>query len=138
MTPCRLSPSMSASQGAAHRECNAQDEPMQVAESGAILRKRGSKKMERSVSGFADGTGRLELTSDLGTTKLISAAVASVAIVRISNRLRQPIQLSSQSVGAVAVAAPSEPNMPMQPLTNAIRSRGNQMTIAFKPAINAT
>ena len=42
---------------------------MQVAESGAILRKRGSEKIERSVSGLADGAGRLELTSNSGTTK---------------------------------------------------------------------
>src|SRR5439155_6582261 len=33
----------------------------------------------------------------------MSPATTSVAIVRTSNRLRQPIQFSSQSVGAVAV-----------------------------------
>jgi len=63
-------------------------------------------------------------------------AVASVAIVKTSNRLRQPIQLSSQSVGVVAVTAPSEPNMIMPPLTKATRFLGNQTTIALSPAIN--
>jgi hypothetical protein len=42
---------------------------MQVAESGAILRKRASEKMVRSVSGFPEGTERLELLSDSGTAK---------------------------------------------------------------------
>ena len=63
-------------------------------------------------------------------------SVASVAIVKTSNRLRQPIQFSSQSVGAVAVTAPSEPSMIIPPLTNATCSLGNQTTIALSPAIN--
>src|SRR5215471_4078323 len=60
ITPCRSKPSTSANQDAAHNEGIAQDDPMQVAERGAILRKRGSEKMGRSVSGLPDGAERLE------------------------------------------------------------------------------
>jgi hypothetical protein len=42
---------------------------MHVADSGAILRKRGSEKMELKVSGLLKETELLELPSDFGTAK---------------------------------------------------------------------
>jgi hypothetical protein len=57
-------------------------------------------------------------------------------MVRTSNRLRQPIQFSNQSVGAVAVTAPRDPNMIIQPFMSATRSLGNHVTTALSPAIN--
>ena len=44
-------------------------------------------------------------------------------------------QSNNQSVGAVAVTAPNEPNMIIQPLTSATRSLGNQVTMDLSPAI---
>jgi hypothetical protein len=48
-------------------------------------------------------------------------------------RLRQPMQFSNHSVGVVAVTAPSEPSMIMQPFTSAMRSLGYQMTMGLEP-----
>ena len=42
---------------------------MHVADRGAILKKRGSKRMERKVSGLPEETEFLKLPSALGTAK---------------------------------------------------------------------
>lgn len=42
---------------------------MQVAARDAILRKRGSEKMERKVRGLTTGTELLGLLSELGTAR---------------------------------------------------------------------
>src|SRR5579864_272571 len=66
----------------------------------------------------------------------MSPATANVVMVRAANRPRQPINPNNQSVGAVAVTAPSDPNMIIQPFTSATRSLGNQVTMVLSPAIN--
>src|SRR5580704_11812068 len=92
--------------------------------------------MDHNVSGFRAGVAVSESAARSGTTVKMSPLTATVPIVRNSNRLRQPRQFTNQSVGAVAVTAPSDPNMIMQPLTSATRSFGNQVTMDLSPAIN--
>jgi len=133
-TSVRVIPSTSVNQAGAQRPCIDHADPMQAPDSGAIFQKRLSDRISRNpASGAADDAP----TPRSGTRKKIKIAVPAVVTARISNMSRQPVFASTASAGSVEATAPSAPSMTMYPFTSATRSRGNQRTMVFRPAVRA-
>ncbi len=135
-TPCPGRRATSPSHGGAHSPCMAKDVPMQPVESGARRQKRRSPEMSSSPA-LGSGPAAGALPRRCGTARTIKAALPAAASASSANRARQSATRSSISAGAVAVTAPSAPNMMSTPLASERRSRGNQSVTAFSPAISA-